>query len=64
MNLMGTKHHMGAYVEHFVLTPPRGEAPHAKSPEAVAEAYGIYEQLVLSELSAGGGVHAHDDELR
>ena len=34
MNLMGTKRHLGEYMAHLVLPPPRGEAPHAKSPEA------------------------------
>jgi hypothetical protein len=37
--------HIGIDMAKLVLPPPRGEAPHAKSAAAVAEAYGIFEML-------------------
>jgi hypothetical protein len=45
---------LGPVVGHMMLPPPRGEAPHAKSAEAVAEAFGIFEMLTKQEPLNGG----------
>lgn len=38
-------------VEKLVLPPPRGEAPHAKSPDAVEEAFNNFDVIVLEPFA-------------
>jgi hypothetical protein len=45
---------MGPVVGHLTLPPPRGDALHAKSAEAVAEAFRIFELLTKQKPLNGG----------
>jgi hypothetical protein len=45
----------GPVIGHMVLPPPRGEAPHAKSPAAVAEAFRKFE-MITGQVPLNGGL--------
>jgi hypothetical protein len=54
MVLLQKGSNLGAVVGHIMLPPPRGEAPHAKSAAAVAEAFSRFEMITGQEPLNGG----------